>query len=238
MLAFQGVADSFFSHPDFLVREVEARWVQSQEGPQPPMRFRMNPPASIFRVDLAATARVFEQRYPTAEVERVERILPNRLRVILRSRRPVAQLNCSGIFYAVSEEGKVISRGAAAPHPDLPVLILEGVRGPARFGQDLGGAEFWRASDLLAAIRRDGGIAGQKVSKVQVKGPDLFLLLDSGLEIRFSSERMWAGWQRLGELIPQRPQVLAEARYIDLRFEDPVIAPKAQPKAKRGKGKR
>jgi hypothetical protein len=54
------------------------------------------------------------------------------------------------------------------------------------------------------------------------------LFLDSGLEVRLNSKHPEIGLDRLAQLMEKRDPLLEEARYIDLRFSDPVIA--------RGKG--
>jgi len=220
-MAAQSAADQFLLNPAFLVREVEVRW---QDGSRSrPDRFRLNPPTSVFRIDLKALSNAFQRRYPAAEVEHVERILPNRLRATLRTRHLVGQVQAGGLYFAVSDDGVVTSTGSAGPRSGLPLLQLEGLRRSLRVGDALENPGFWKAAELLATLRRGGGIAGQRVRSVRVSGQDLFLTLESGAEIRFSVDRLPNGWQLLAGLLAQRPHVLLQANYIDLRFEDPVI---------------
>jgi len=153
----------------------------------------------------------------------VERVLPNRLRVTLRPRKVVGQVELGGSYYGVSDDGVVVAAAAPTARPDLPILRLEGVRRSLRVGSGLEVSSFWRAAELLATIHRGGGIAGHRVKTLRVSGEDLFLSLESGAEIRFAADRLAGGWQLLAGLLAHRPDLLRQALYLDLRFEDPVI---------------
>ncbi len=228
MLAVQGMADAFLSQPVFLVREVEVAWPEG--APSQPERFRLHPPTSVFRVDLESLSRAFQRRFPLSEVERIERVLPNRLRATLKMRRVVAQVLAGKKYHPISDEGVVVAAGRSAAWEGVPVIELEPGPRSIRAGARLGGPGFWHCSELLSAIRRDGGIAGHSVTRIRVIGGDIRVSLDTGVEIRFSGDKIWNEWQRLADLISRKRQVLEEARYVDLRFEHPVIAERPRPK--------
>lgn len=221
LFAAQATADGFLSHPVFLVREVEVRW-PAEARPRSD-RFRLNPPTSIFRVDLKALTVSFQRKFPTAEVEGIQRLLPNRLVATMRQRKIVGQVSVDGLYAPVSDDGIIVLPASAALHGDLPVLKLAGLRGPLRVGRSIDSSAFWKASELLATLYRDGGIAGQKVSAVRVEGDSLFVALQSGAELRFSGSGLAGGWQQLGSLVGRRPELLSQVNYVDLRFGDPVI---------------
>ena len=228
LIILQRGAEEFLSHPLFLVREVEVQWVGGVAQPRP-THFRLSPPASIFRVDLGSLSQAFRQKYPLAEVERMDCVLPNRIVAALRPRQIVAQLRLLRKYYPISENGRMVGTASDRALVNLPVLSLEGMRAdPLTVGTDLSRQGFWKVSDILAAVQRDRGIAGKPVREVRLQGEDLFVVLESGTELRFSSDELGEGWQRLWELISQRHSLLEEARYVDLRFEDPVIANRNQ----------
>ena len=235
MLAVQGVADSFLSQPVFLVRDVEVVWPEGSSSQ--PERFRLYPPTSVFRVDLESLGHAFQRRFPLSEVERIERVLPNRLKATMKTRRVVAQVRAADKKnYPISDEGMVAAPGRPAPWEGVPVVELDPSPRSLRPGARVGGAGFSRCAELLSAIRRDGGIAGHDVSRIRVSGRDIQVSLDTGVEIRFSGEKVWEEWQRLADLLSRKREILDEARYVDLRFEHPVIAEK--PPAKKSAGKK
>lgn len=228
LVAAQGMADGFLSHPAFLVREVEVQWPAG--APARSGRFRLNPPTSIFHVDLKALTVSFQRKFPTAEVEGIRRLLPNRLVATMRQRKVLGQVTAAGSYAPVSDDGILVAPASATPRAGLPVLLLPDLKGPLRVGRSIDSPAFWKASELLATLHRDGGIAGQRVHSVRVEGDSLFVALESGTELRFSGSQLAGGWQQLGSLVGRRPGLLSQASYVDLRFEDPVIGDKPKTK--------
>lgn len=221
LVAAQGAAEGFLSHPAFLVREVEVRWPAG--APPRSDRFRLNPATSIFHVDLKALTVSFQRKFPAAEVEGIRRLLPNRLVATMRQRKILGQVAAAGSYAPVSDDGILVAPGSSSPRPGLPVLLLPDLKGPLRVGRSIDSPSFWKASELLATLHRDGGIAGQKVITVRVEGDGLFVALESGAELRFSGSQLAGGWQQLGGLLGRRPGLLSQVSYVDLRFGDPVI---------------
>ncbi|MBI3616153.1 MAG: hypothetical protein HY211_06520 [Candidatus Omnitrophica bacterium] len=210
LLVVQGLVQSVLSSDYFSVTEIDLVW--PSEMNRPVERCRLNPPTPIFYLDLKAVAQVLERQRPTAEVESVRRILPNRLMAVMVPKRPIAQVRVSGGYAPVDEGGRTLMPPQAAPWPHLPILFLDGSR-----------SGFSSACRLLQGMGLEQSIAGHPVNSIRCRGDDLFLFLDSGLEIRFNSDRLEPGWARLAQLLGQKPELLNEAKYIDLRFGDPVI---------------
>ena len=130
----------------------------------------------------------------------------------------------------MSDDGILVTPASATPRAGLPVLLLPDLKGPLRVGRSIDSPSFWKASELLATLHRDGGIAGQRVHSVRVEGDGLFVALESGTELRFSGSQLAGGWQQLDSLIGRRPGLLSQASYVDLRFGDPVIGDKPKTK--------
>ncbi len=221
-LMVQATAHNVVFSPLFQVRELEVRWPEHLK--RPPDHYRLVPSVSIFQVDLRRVSDALRGKYPTAEVDAVRRVLPNRLVATLRTRELLAQVRSDRFYYPVSEEGVVVGTGQAAPYPNLPILYLNGLHGSLRIGNSFEDRVFWRAAELLAAIRVQGGVAGHRVGSIRSSRNELILYLDSGVEIRFAAEGLSLGWQHLADLLGQKRQILEEARYVDLRFQDPVIS--------------
>ncbi len=217
----------------FLVQEIELQWPASMK--RPPEHYRLRPARSIFNVDLRGIEKSVQGMFPTAEVLAVERRLPNHLIVRMNPRQVVAQIKLER-FYPVSEQAVVVGAGRPTPWPNLPILSLEGVRGPLTVGGSFKNEDFQEVCSLLAAVGRLGGIFGHRAASVRTVRRDMILSLDSGTEIRFNIERLRRGWEQLTELMLQKRQLVEQARYIDLRFEDPVVS--EGKKDNRGKGKR
>lgn len=237
LLAGQAMLRSIANSPTFLVKELEARWLLQpvpgalRTGTDAPTgsrtltqvwRYRLNPPISIFQVDLHRVAQALKGRHPTAQVEVVRRVLPNRLVAFLRPAHLVAQLKADR-YYPVSEEGTLLTEGQAAPFPHFPILFVENLTGPYRAGTRFKSSSLLSSCELLAQIRRQGGVAGHGVGSLRVQKGTMTLFLDSGLEIRLNPSHLFSSWQRFMELVIEKPHLLKDSRYVDLRFEDPAI---------------
>ena len=233
VLGVQALIRPVLSSPKFIVQQVEAVW--PNENRRSVERYRLVKPMSIFDVDLEGIGRALQQQYPSAEVESVHRVLPNRVVATLKYKRAIVQVKTDR-YYPISEEGIVMLQGQLGPWPDLPILYVDGFRAPLPVGALFEHPSLEWSSELLAAVRRQGGVAGHHPGSIRCKGEEITLYLDSGLEIRFVHSRFWPAWQQLIDLVAQRPEILQGAKYVDLRFEDPVIG-NANTAAK-GKGKR
>ncbi len=220
-LMIQSGIQAVMISPRFYVNEVELHW--SKKLNRPIERCRLKPGGSIFDLDLVAIEQAVQRMFPTAEVVAVRRLLPNRLVVEMNPRRVVAQLRADR-YYPVSEQGVIVGEGKDAPWPHLPVLYLEEVKGRLQTGSAVSARNFDEICDLLLAVQRAGGILGRKASSVRTQKTDLVLYLDSGMEVRFNVDHLRRGWEQLTELMIQKKQMVAQAQYIDLRFEDPVIS--------------
>lgn len=221
-LMLQATAHGIVFSPLFQVQELEVRWPEHLKRPSD--HYRLVPAVSIFQVDLLRVSDALRGKYPAAEVDAVRRVLPNRLVATLRMRELLAQVRSDRFYYPVSEEGIIVGTGQAAPYPNLPILYLDGLHGSLRIGNVFEDQVFWRALELLEAIRTQGGVGGHRVGSIRSNRNELVLYLDSGVEIRFAAERLSLGWQHLADLCMQKRQILQQARYIDLRFQDPVIS--------------
>ena len=228
--AAEGIFQSVVGADFFRVDQLQVVW--HEETKQPARNYRLKPAHSIFTVDLKAVGRALAAAHPAAEIIAVRRVLPNRLTATLRAKKVLAQVRADR-YYPVSAEGTVVAQGRSSPWPNLPILFLEEGKRPLPVGELLKGASFWRASELLVRVHRQGGVQGHRVNSVKSSDRLLTLLMDSGVEVRFNPDEVAVGWQRWMKLVGRRPQVLTEASYLDLRFEDPVIGQALRLKAKR-----
>ncbi len=230
ILAAQVGISSLINAPCFKAREVELVWPRGEN--HPPERYRLRPALSIFRADLQEIARALSRLKPSEEVDSVRRILPHRIVAVMRAKRPIAQMKADR-YYPISEEGRILLEGQPHPWPHLPVLFLDGAQRRYRAGETVSHPGFPAAAELLHRVWRMGPLAGHRANSIRVRGAEAALELDSGLEVRFHGNRLEEGWQRWTQLISQRPELLEQARYIDLRFGDPVIGPAPRSKDRR-----
>jgi len=222
LLTVQIAFDWISTHPLFLVKTIDAIWPDGVDGQ--PKQFQVHPPVSIFRLDLVDLAEAFQRRYPAIRVEEIRRILPNRLVARMRFRKVVAQMEDGGRYFMVSEDGVIVSQGQPHPLASLPIFKVRGKVPPLSIGAHLDTAFFWKALPLLSILERSGGrLAGYRVVSVQLEGDSLMVDLEGAAQLRFASDELAQCWQRLIHLFVSKPQILDQALYLDLRFDEPVV---------------
>ena len=227
LLAAQASVGALMNASYFTVDRLALIWPKEEN--HPPERYRLRPEVSIFQADLKKIAQVLAGMKPFEEVDAVRRVLPNRIVATMKTKRAVAQVKADR-YYPVSDEGRLLLAGQPGPWPHLPILVLEG--GPSRYraGETIQHPGFGVAAELLERLRRQGSIAGHPVSHLRLRGQEAILVLGSGLEVRFSADRLEQGWLRWADLAAQRPELLDRAQYLDFRFGDPVIGGVPEPK--------
>ena len=129
----------------------------------------------------------------------------------------------------MERDGYVLPEGTPAPRERLVVLKgVERVQAPLKPGQQKKGEAMERALRLLERLQRAPELAGHRVSALDVGDPDqLLFVMDDDVEVRCGGEEdLSMHLHRLREVLKQIASHSLAVRYIDVRFQDPVIAPK------------
>lgn len=190
----------------------------------------VRPETSVFTVN-AAAIREHLRRDPRIADASVAIALPDRLRIRVQERPPVAALRVSAGYVLVSADGVVLGPAVDSPS-NLPVLIVEGLdpagvqagtwlsSSEARVGADLAGS-------LPPALRAD-------VSALRVdRAGEIVLYTADGIAVKAG------GADGARDRIARAADVLAAVRarrmrveYVDLRFPDSIIVKPVSPQEK------
>lgn len=179
---------------------------------------------SLWAVNLRATAQELQQRHPHLKAVRVIRRLPNVLRIEAIERVPIAQVSVESQgpqgrqvrWHPIDPEGIVLPAAAGSTR-DLPRVL--GVRG---------GAPMALALSVLDAVRAAQPGLPRRIATIDVGDPhQIRLITEDDVEVRCGAP------EELPEQLGQLRAVLraldrrqTAARYIDLRFGEPVVAPR------------
>lgn len=176
---------------------------------------------NLWAVDLQAVARDLEQQQPWLKEVRVIRQMPDTVRIDPIARVPVAQLKLDR-WYDVDQEGFVLPEPKSGPEERaVQVTGVSGLR-PGRPNTD---ERLQLALRVLAEVKHSRPAIARRVTEINVAYPqEIRFMLDGETEIRCGSEtELAAHLERLqGALKALAKQSLA-VRYIDLRFQEPVI---------------
>lgn len=183
---------------------------------------------NIWAVDIHGLARDLKAQQPHVKVLRVVRALPQTLQVETVPRRPVAQVLLRS-WHPVDREGYILPSSGPAPAENLVILRgVEDPKAPLAPGKAHAGERLQRALKLIDQLRGSSWLSGHQLSVVDAADPEqITFVLDQGVEVRCGSQaRLTQDLKRLKTVLQQVAKHEMNVRYIDLRFQDPVIGPK------------
>ena len=186
--------------------------------------------ANIFFIDLDEFKRKVETSHTEFKDVIVKRILPNKLIIEAQLRKPIAQIR-SDRYYFVDKEGVMLPDVKNFPDPDLPIISGIGVNlakvKPYNFTK-LEGDRISKALGIIKGMRDIEGFQALKLKSVDVTDPGnlSFFLERSDVEIKIGNSDFEKRLRVLATLLEQVGPDVDNFRYIDLRFEDPIIGPR------------
>lgn len=182
---------------------------------------------NIFSVDLAGLKEKIEMVHPEFKEVLIRRALPNRLLVRVKRRNPVMQVK-SDRFYLVDAEGVVLPNPRPFADDDLPVVIhsaasINTVKISRNNSQGLNKA--------LLLVRE--AALNKKLTQYKIKTIDItdqrnisFFINMANIEIKIGDAEFGKRLDTLSALLGQLGEDIVRVKYIDLRFEDPIVGPK------------
>jgi len=183
---------------------------------------------NLWSVDLSALAESLSRQQPALKTVRVVRELPNRLRIDAIARHPIAQVRLDR-WYAVDGEGYVLPDGRTQPSEDLVRLVgVETPQARLRAGALNTSERLQVGLRVVDAVRQQPWLPSHRLETVDVSDPrQISLRIDDDVEIRCGAEsELPTQLTRLQTVLktvePQRVAI----RYIDVRFAEPVVAPR------------
>ncbi len=167
----------------------------------------------ILGIDVAK-ARAQIEALPWVKTAKIERHLPDSVRIEIEERTPYALWQQERRYFLVDRDGKPI---VEVPEVDLAAQSL-----PLIVGNDAPR----HASALFAAIETNPELGTRVRAAVRVGERRWNLYLDTfenGIAVRFPEDGFAAAWTRLG-LLEKNYQILErDLEFIDLRLEDRLI---------------
>jgi hypothetical protein len=196
---------------------------------------------NIFSVDIGKEARYALGFYPDYSKVRLVRVFPDRLFVDLVKRKAVACVKLYK-YFVLDENGILFSMSNDLEGQDIPLIVgLETkIFGP-KPGQAYRAKEVMAALEIIREIKKNKALRGCPLKKIDVAGignTAIFLAVtvppadftgtrgtDKGnwLEVKIGQDNIKGKIAILGEVVAASKRDLANIKYIDLRFKEPVI---------------
>lgn len=185
---------------------------------------------NIFFIDLKAFKEEIELAHPEFKDVIVRRLLPNKLIVRARMRKAVAQIR-SDRYYPVDAKGVLLPDVKNFPDSELPLIIGISAN-PAKiqranFG-NFDGEKIAKALDIIKEMREREELSKYKLKSVDATDPGnfSFFLERSNVEIKIGNSDFKNRLSTLATVLEQLGSDIDKFKYIDLRFEDPIIGPR------------
>ena len=183
---------------------------------------------NIFDVDLKATRDYILSNYPEIRTLVINRVLPNKLILNVRPRRPVAQISASLNFYLVDTQGVILPQASSLVFEGLP--IISGVDSRSilsSIGKECEYEGLKKALRLLEVINQMKFSQGHEVHMIDISDEkNLSLYIEDGIEIKIGGEDFRERLGMLDKTFETGRFAKNQIRYIDLRFGNVIIGPR------------
>lgn len=175
---------------------------------------------NIFLVNLNEVKGNIEKNHPEFKDVMIRRALPDRLMVQVRRRKPIAQLR-SDRFYLVDDEGFILPDARNVPEEGLP--IISGMKAPHPKKENID-----TVINLIKLISSHRHLSTYKLKSIDCADPrNISFFLDAGnVEIKIGDSEFAKRLDTLATVLEHLKSDIERIKYIDLRFEDPILGPR------------
>lgn len=189
--------------------------------------FEIGKGRNILTLDLQNIHKKILSEYPEIQELKVVRILPDKLVIKIKARRPVAQISHSSKFYPVDRELVVLSNISYEAYKGLPVITGINMRLNDYIGRQCNSRQLENAFMLLDAINSSGLLSDHDLAMIDASDyKNLSFYIEDGIEVKIGSENFENRLSLLKKTFLDTKLNKSEIKYLDLRFEDVTIGPK------------
>lgn len=185
--------------------------------------------ANIFLVDLNNFKEKIESSHPELRDIVVKRVLPNRLIVQARQRLAVAKVYGDRAYF-IDKDGVFLPYANDTAGENIPLFL--GIRGASPYKNSMAQKEkIGKALLLIDALSESRKLSKRRIKKIDTADNRniSFFLSDKEaekVEIKIGDSEFNKRLDVLATVLEQLGQDIERVKYIDLRFEDPIIGPR------------
>lgn len=180
---------------------------------------------NIFDISLSLIKARLETN-PWVEKAVLRRVLPDRLSVKIKEREGKARVRIKGRFFLLDSNSVVLPDIQNVPTYDYPLIEVRDIpsREP-RMGQKLDSIGLSGSLFLLDRLKGKGFLDKYPVLSFTPHGQQgiFFILAQTKVEVRLPNKESEAVLGVLEQLLIKLEPEIKKIRYIDLRFQEPVI---------------
>ncbi len=186
--------------------------------------------SNIFFMDLKKLKKGIESTHVELKDVVVRRLLPNKLIVNAVLRKPIAQIR-SDRYYFVDEEGVILPDVKNFADPGFPIIrgvVTNLAKVQASKFSGFEKENIGKALGLIKKINSIPALSRYKLKLVDIADPGNFSFYfdEEGVEIKIGNSDFSNRLKILTTVLDQIGKDIGEFKYIDLRFEDPIVGPR------------
>lgn len=179
---------------------------------------------NIFTVSITHIEKQLVRDLPYLKKVEVRRSLPDTLSIYVTERVPIALIDHgSGVVI----DGDAVVLGGRVPRRNL--IKIQGVSfflGPPRPGETVNSRLIDKALRIIKLLAEQGISANHNAEYIDVSNRDSIFIKIDGVLVKLGKADFLKNIKRLAVILRDESVDMKGIEYIDLRFEDVVIAPK------------
>ena len=179
---------------------------------------------NIFNVNPGDVKVMVEREAPQLKTVVVRRVMPDRLEIDIVPRSPVAYIN-SGGGLVIDKDAVVLAKG----RNKKDLVEIKGIRfffSSPPTGEEIKDQMLTKALSLLKEMKEKGLTGKYRVEYVNVSDKNNVLLGILGVMVKMGGDGFSKKINKLKEILEDPDVNIKDIRYIDLRFENPIISPR------------
>ena len=182
---------------------------------------------NIFALDLNEVQRRLNNKYPQIAQLKFVKNYPDRIVVQAKRRFPFAQARIKNRVVILDQEGTIIF---IVTTPDVKLPVISGLNvknAQIEIGAPLSGKEVQLALKVIRAFRDNPVLSSMPVWEINAGNPSLIYFTTlNNIKIIIDKNEIERKMNILGIMLAQAKLDLAEVKYLDLRFREPIIGQK------------
>lgn len=180
------------------------------------------PGRNIFKVNLPAVEQELRRRYPGIDELHLTRHFPDKIYIVAAQREPFAIVSAGGRQIVVDRKGIVVTGSKA--NPKLPVITGVSLTRVATAGRPLLQPQVTAALNIIRATQTNEDLRSLPLVSIDVSNlSSINFLLSNQMKIIIDDDKIYPKIRKLGILLAHSNINLNDYRYIDLRFNEPIL---------------
>jgi len=182
---------------------------------------------NIFAIDLRQVQRKLAMKHSQVSQLKIMKRFPNQIVIEAKRRQPFAQIKIKRRFLSLDSNAFVLSLNSRADS-ELPLILgLQVTDKEITLGFPLTNKEARMAINILKVFDNNMALSAYQVSKINIENLSMVnLFLKNRLKVIIDTQEVEEKLRKLAFILSKGDVDYKKVRYIDLRFNEPILGKK------------